>query len=148
MFDGLEICKHGQKYLRSDEVVAFFTARRYDQAIAALRTIEDPINEVRGWLTASYADAGRLDEARAMLEEFLRVAKDDMAMFPGRKLAASEPSGTAPSSIRTKPTSSTCTTPCARQDWKIRRPARDLLLRVVRQDYRISDDRSESNPSV
>jgi hypothetical protein len=51
VFDGLEICKHGQKYLRSDEVVAFFTARRYDQATAALRTIEDPINEVRGWLT-------------------------------------------------------------------------------------------------
>jgi len=91
VFDGLEICKHGQKYLRSDEVVAFFTARRYDQAIAALRTIEDPINEVRGWLTASYAGAGRLDEARAMLEEFLRVAKGDMAMFPGCKLAASEP---------------------------------------------------------
>jgi adenylate cyclase len=71
--------------------MAFFTARRYDEAIAALRTIEDPINEVRGWLAASYAGAGRLDEARAMLEEFLRVAEDDMAVFPGRKCTAWEP---------------------------------------------------------
>ncbi len=67
---------------------ALFTARRYDEAIATLRTIKDPINEVRGWLMVSYAGAGRLDEARATLEEFLRVAEDDMVVFPGRKLAA------------------------------------------------------------
>jgi TolB-like protein len=70
--------------------IALFTARRYDEAIATLRTIKDPINEVRGWLMVSYAGAGRLDEARAKLEEFLRVAEDDMAVFPGRKLAAWE----------------------------------------------------------
>ena len=69
---------------------AFFTARRYDEAITTLRAIKDPINEVRFWLAASYAGAGRLDEARATLEEFLRVAEDDMAVFPGRKLAAWE----------------------------------------------------------
>jgi TolB-like protein/Tfp pilus assembly protein PilF len=71
--------------------IAFFTARRYDEAIAALGPIKDSINEVRGWLTASYAGAGRLDEARAMLEEFLRVAEEDMAVFPGRKVAAWQP---------------------------------------------------------
>jgi TolB-like protein/cytochrome c-type biogenesis protein CcmH/NrfG len=70
--------------------IAFFTVRRYDEAIATLRTIKDPINEVRGWLAASYAGAGRLEEARATLEEFLRVAENDMAIFPGRKLAAWE----------------------------------------------------------
>ncbi len=70
--------------------MALFTARRYDEAIAALRTIKDPMNEVRGWLAASYAGAGRLDEARALLDEFLRVAEDDMVVFPGRKLAAWE----------------------------------------------------------
>ena len=69
---------------------AFFSARRYDEAIATLRTIKDPVNEVRGWLAASYAGAGRLDEARAMLDEFLRVAQDDMVVFPGRKLVAWE----------------------------------------------------------
>jgi adenylate cyclase len=66
--------------------IACFTARRYDDAIAALRQVRDPINEVRGWLAASYAHAGRLDEARATLDEFLRVAEADMAVFPGRRL--------------------------------------------------------------
>jgi adenylate cyclase len=70
--------------------IAYFSARRYDEAIAALEQMEDPINEVRGWLAASYAGAGRLDDARAMLEEFLSVAENDMAVFPGRKLAAWE----------------------------------------------------------
>jgi adenylate cyclase len=71
--------------------IAFFTARRYDDAIEVLRPIKDAINEVRGWLAASYVGAGRLDEARAMLAEFLRCAEEDMAVFPGRKLVAWEP---------------------------------------------------------
>src|SRR5262249_48782229 len=62
-----------------------FTARRYDEAITALRQARDPINEVRGWLAASYAHAGRLVEARATLDEFLRIAETDMAVFPGRR---------------------------------------------------------------
>lgn len=70
--------------------IAFFSARRYDDAILTLRSIKDTINEARGWLAASYAGAGRLDEARAMLEEFLRMAEDDMVVFPGRKVAAWE----------------------------------------------------------
>ncbi|ESY76544.1 hypothetical protein X740_28390 [Mesorhizobium sp. LNHC221B00] len=65
---------------------AYFTARRYGDAIASLKSIPEPINEVRGILAASYAYAGRLAEAKAMLEEFLRVAEDDMAAFPGRRL--------------------------------------------------------------
>ena len=66
--------------------IACFTARRYDEAIATLRQARDPINEVRGWLAASYAHAGRLQEARATLEEFLRTAESDMAAFPGHRL--------------------------------------------------------------
>jgi adenylate cyclase len=66
--------------------IACFTARRYDEAIATLRQARDPINEVRGWLAASYAHAGRLQEARATLEEFLRTAGSDMAAFPGHRL--------------------------------------------------------------
>ena len=69
-----------------DKGIVCFTARRYDEAITALRQARDPINEVRGWLAASYAHAGRLEEARATLEEFLRVAETDMAVFPGRRL--------------------------------------------------------------
>jgi TolB-like protein/Flp pilus assembly protein TadD len=71
--------------------IACFTARRYDEAIAAFRQARNPINEVRGWLAASYAQAGRLQEARATLEEFLRVAESDMTVFPGRRLKDWEP---------------------------------------------------------
>ena len=71
--------------------IACFTAHRYDEAIATLRQARDPINEVRGWLAASYAHAGRLREARAMLDEFLRVAESDTANFPGQRLRDWEP---------------------------------------------------------
>jgi hypothetical protein len=53
--------------------------------------MRDPINEVRGWLAASYAQAGRLQEASEMLEEFLRVAESELAIFPGRQLKDWEP---------------------------------------------------------
>jgi adenylate cyclase len=66
--------------------IACFTAHRYDEAIAMLRQASNPINEVRGWLAASYAQAGRLEDARVTLGEFLRVAETDMAVFPGRRL--------------------------------------------------------------
>jgi len=69
-----------------DKGIVCFTARRYEEAIAALRQSRDPINEVRGWLAASYAHAGRQQEARATLTEFLRIAESDMAVFPGRRL--------------------------------------------------------------
>jgi TolB-like protein/DNA-binding SARP family transcriptional activator/Flp pilus assembly protein TadD len=74
-----------------DKGIVCFTARRYEEAIAALRQARDPINEVRGWLAASYAHAGRLEEARATLKEFLRVAETDMAVFPGRQIKDWEP---------------------------------------------------------
>jgi TolB-like protein len=66
--------------------VALFTARRYDEAVATLKQVHNPTNEVRLWLAASYAGAGCLPEARAALAEFLAVAERDMAQFPGRSL--------------------------------------------------------------
>ena len=74
-----------------DRGIACFTARRYDEAIAALRQARNSINEVRGWLAASYAHAGRLEEARATLQEFLQIAEAAMAVFPGRRLKDWEP---------------------------------------------------------
>ena len=71
--------------------IGCFTARRYEEAIAAFRQARDTNNEVRGWLAASYAQAGRLQEARAALEEFLQIAESDMAVFPGRRLKDWEP---------------------------------------------------------
>ena len=67
---------------------AYFTARQYDAAIACFEQIEDPHNEVLSLLTASYAHVGRLDEAKPVLEEFLRRAEGEMVDFPGRSFAA------------------------------------------------------------
>jgi len=66
--------------------IALFTARRYDEAIETLKQAHNPTYEWRCWLAASYAAAGRRTEARAMLQEFLAVAKRDMARFPGYSL--------------------------------------------------------------
>jgi tetratricopeptide (TPR) repeat protein len=70
---------------------AYFTARRYGEAITALNQIPEPINEVRGWLAVSYAQAGRLSEANATLDTFLRIAKEDMSVYPGNRLKDWEP---------------------------------------------------------
>jgi TolB-like protein len=70
---------------------ACFTAGRYEEAIEVLNQIPEPINEIRGWLAASYAHAGRLTEAKATLAEFLRIAKEDMAVYPGGRLKDWEP---------------------------------------------------------
>jgi TolB-like protein len=66
--------------------IAYFSARRYDDAIALLNQIPEPINEIRGWLAACYAQVGRLAEAKASLDEFLRIARHDMAVYPGDRL--------------------------------------------------------------
>jgi TolB-like protein/Flp pilus assembly protein TadD len=66
--------------------IAFFTARRYSEAVATLIQVPNPNYEVRCWLAASYAKAGRPAEARATLAAFLEEAEREMAAFPGRSL--------------------------------------------------------------
>lgn len=78
------------KWFKWGRGIAYFTARRYDAAIEDLSSIDSPINEVRGWLAASYAHAGRLEEAQAMLEMFLQAAEQEMSVFPGKELSAWE----------------------------------------------------------
>ena len=70
---------------------AYFTAHRYAEAIASFNQIVDPIYEVYGWLAASYAQAGQLDKAHEMLDDFLRGAASDMAAPLGPKLADWKP---------------------------------------------------------
>jgi tetratricopeptide (TPR) repeat protein len=66
--------------------IALYTARRYEAAIDALRLVADPASEVRGWLVASLAQAGRLEEAKAALADYLSFSESDMVAFPGRRL--------------------------------------------------------------
>jgi TolB-like protein/Flp pilus assembly protein TadD len=68
--------------------IAYFSAGRYADAIGAFRANEAPINQERGWLAASCAQAGRLDEARAHLRDFLSVAEREMAVLPARGVGA------------------------------------------------------------
>ena len=69
--------------------IACFSAGRYADAIAAFRANEAaPVNQERGWLAASCAQAGRLDEARAHLRDFLCVAEREMAVLPAPTVGA------------------------------------------------------------
>lgn len=71
--------------------IALFSARRYQEAIDTLIQLPEPNNEVRFWLAASYAKAGRIEEAGAMLAAFLAEAERDMPDFPGRSLERWKP---------------------------------------------------------
>jgi adenylate cyclase len=75
------------KWFRWSRGIAYFTGRRYEEAISDFTSLGAPINEARGWLAASYAHANRPEEARATLEEFLQTAEREMAAFPGRNLS-------------------------------------------------------------
>jgi tetratricopeptide (TPR) repeat protein len=68
--------------------IARYTAGDYESAVTAMKEIVSPINDVRGWLAASYARAERMHEARATMEEFLRLAEAETEKFPGRTLNA------------------------------------------------------------
>jgi adenylate cyclase len=68
--------------------IACFSAGRYADAITAFKASGAAINQERGWLAASCAQAGRLDEARAHLQSFLSVAEQEMAVLPGRTVDA------------------------------------------------------------
>jgi adenylate cyclase len=66
--------------------IAYFTAQRYQEAVAAFSEINDPYNEIRGWLALSLAQAGRIEEARGVLRKFLEVARTDMVNCPGDRV--------------------------------------------------------------
>jgi adenylate cyclase len=66
--------------------IALFTARRYTEAVAALKGLHNPSSEVHLWLAASQAGAGCLADAQTSLDAFLAIAERDMVRFPGRRL--------------------------------------------------------------
>lgn len=66
--------------------IACYTAQRYQEAVMAFSEISDPYNEIRGWFAASLAQAGRIEEAQAMLRKYLEVARNDMVDYPGDRM--------------------------------------------------------------
>jgi TolB-like protein len=63
---------------------AMFGVGRYQDAIRCFSQVERLENMARPWLSAAYSNAGDLDQARIVLEKFLRAAQDDMTSFPGK----------------------------------------------------------------
>lgn len=64
---------------------ACYNARRYEQTIALLGRISDPVAEIHAWLAAANAQLGRVTEARRQAALFLAAAEVEMPAFPGRR---------------------------------------------------------------
>jgi len=64
---------------------AYYTARRYAEAVAALKNLRDPTAIVLAWLAASHAMSGAASEAQSCRETFLAAVKDDPVLhaIPG-----------------------------------------------------------------
>lgn len=77
------------RWLNRLKGIACFSAGRYADAISAFRANGvAPVNQERGWLAASCAQAGHLEEAYAYLQDFLSIAEREMDDPPGRNLGA------------------------------------------------------------
>jgi TolB-like protein len=71
---------------RIGHFAAAYSARRYDEAVSALRSISAPENQVNALLAACYAQLGLDSEARQAMAEFLTVAAEGIADYPGQDL--------------------------------------------------------------
>ena len=68
---------------RVGHFIAAYSAQRYEEAISALRSISAPGNLIKALLAACHAQLGRDSEARQALTEFLSMAHEEIAAFPG-----------------------------------------------------------------
>ena len=57
---------------------AYFTGRRYEEAINALKKIRNPVAFVRSWLVASLGQAGYESEARQAARDFVTTAETEL----------------------------------------------------------------------
>ena len=68
------LSKHGWHHGR-----AYYTARRYDEALFVFGSIRDPVAMVRAWIAASLAQAGREDEAKRAADDCMTAAKAEFS---------------------------------------------------------------------
>ena len=71
--------------------MAYYHLQRYDEAIDSLMRVDEPISDVCLYLAASYGQIGRVDEAHALLQEYLSVSKQEMPAYPGDMFEDWEP---------------------------------------------------------
>jgi adenylate cyclase len=65
------------------QFVAAYSARRYDEAIAAIARMSHPEFETSAFLAACYAQQGRDTEARREMSAYQKVAPSQIANYPG-----------------------------------------------------------------
>ena len=59
---------------------AYYSARRYGEAIVALENLRDPVALVHAWIAASYAQAGKRDEANRAATDFRASARSELTV--------------------------------------------------------------------
>ena len=58
---------------------AYYSGRRYEEAIHALESLRNPVAFVRSWLVAGLAQAGKENEAKRAAGEFVTTAETELA---------------------------------------------------------------------
>jgi TolB-like protein/Tfp pilus assembly protein PilF len=69
---------------RVAQCCAAYGARRYQDALAALRAIPEPSNHVRAFLAMCHAQLGQHAEAKKAMKGFLAIASEELADHPDR----------------------------------------------------------------
>ncbi len=59
---------------------AYYSARQYGEAIAALENLRDPVALVHAWIAASYAQAGKRDDAKRATADFMAAARSELTV--------------------------------------------------------------------
>ena len=66
-----------------DDGIAKYTAKLYDEAVAAFTRVSNPSAEVLACLAASYAQLGREEEALEEMIKFREIARAELPVYPG-----------------------------------------------------------------
>ncbi len=62
--------------------IVFFTAKCYEKALTAFKSVPNPTYEVHGWAAATQLRLGDLEHARTAMQAFLSGARAEMVTFP------------------------------------------------------------------
>ncbi len=96
--EGIELVKkamrlnpsHPDWYEKSLGLAAYI-ARRYDESISAFRKVEHMTPDSRGYFAASYAQLGRMEEARAEVAKLLELQPEFSIRKQAQKLYFKNP---------------------------------------------------------
>jgi tetratricopeptide (TPR) repeat protein len=64
--------------------IALYLSGRYDEAVAAFKTVRARVSHLHAWLAASYAQKGKHDDAQQSVATFEKIVQSDMPMASER----------------------------------------------------------------